>query len=106
LFSFGGPGGVGFGSGCFQKCLVAAEDPSMCEDTAGWFPACETMAGTAAVPHKTMVAATEAMTCLIFRTPACLLMLLALRVLRGARLSDVVRKLLRVAFAALSTTEG
>jgi len=78
----------------------------MCEATAGWLPECETMAGTAGAPHKTMVAATEAMTCLIFHTPACLLMLLALRVLRGARLSDVVRKLLRVAFAALSAREG
>jgi DNA-binding SARP family transcriptional activator/tetratricopeptide (TPR) repeat protein len=80
LFS---PPPVGFlpGAGFVEKCCVA-EGPAR------------------------YAAATEAMTCLGFHAPACLLMLLALRVLRGARLSAVVRTLLRVAFAALSTREG
>lgn len=83
-----------------------AEGPARCAAATDAFPACETTAGTVAAPHKAMVAPTEAMTCLSFHAPACLLMFLALRVLRGARLSAVVRTLLRVAFAALSTREG
>jgi hypothetical protein len=106
LFSFGGPEGPGAGTGCLQWCQVAAGGRSLRAAVAEGFPAGETTAKTTAAPPKTMVAPTEAMTCLRFHPPACLLMLLALRVSRSARLSVATRKLPPAAIASLSLREG